>query len=103
MVQYSYDGRHRNHNRGATMTTFHFQTHVSDSGVITLPPEFYDRRVVVSLNTTQDKSNEKNPVKKKRKASAEEVQQFMETCYGCLEGLSDEEFERLKMDRIMGE
>jgi len=85
------------------MTTFHFQTHVSDSGVITLPPEFYDHEVVVSLNELQDKPDEKNPVKKKRKASAEEVQQFMETCYGCLEGISDEEFGRLKMERIMGE
>ena len=85
------------------MTTFYFQTHVSDSGAITLPPEFYDRKVVVSLNEMQDKSNEKLPIKKKQKASAEEVQQFMDTCYGCLKGLSDEEFERLKMERIMGE
>ena len=85
------------------MTTFHFQTHVSDSGVITLPPEFYDRKVVVLLNEMQDRSDEKNPVKKKRKASAEEVQQFMDTCYGCLEGLSDEEFERLRVERILGE
>ena len=85
------------------MTTFHFQTHVSDSGVITLPPEFYDRKVVVLLNEMQDRSDGKNPVKKKRKASAEEVQKFMDTCYGCLEGLSDEEFERLKMERILGE
>ena len=66
------------------MTTFHFQTHVSESGVITLPLEYRGRKVFVSVN-------EKPPIKKKRKATAEEVQKFMETCYGCLEGLTDEE------------
>jgi len=76
------------------MTTFHFQTHVSDSGVITLPPEFYDRKVVVSVEEDRDR------LEKKRKASAEEVQQFMNTCYGCLEGLTGEEFEQMKMERI---
>ena len=78
------------------MTTFHIQTHVSDSGVITLPPEFYDRKVVVSVEEDRDR------LEKKRKASAEEVQQIMDTCYGCLEGLSDEEFEQMKMKRISG-
>jgi len=37
----------------------------------------------------------------KRKASAEDVQRFMDTCYGCLEGFSDAEFEQLKMERIL--
>ena len=83
------------------MTTFHFQTHVSDSGVITLPPEFYDRKVVVSVDD-QYRLEEKTPIKKKRKASAEEVQKFMDTCYGCLEGLTDEEFEQMKTERISG-
>ena len=83
------------------MTTFHFQTHVSDSGVVTLPPEFYDRKVVVSVNEDRDRLEKKTPIKKKRKASAEEVQQFMDTCYGCLEGLTDEEFEQTKMERIL--
>jgi NAD dependent epimerase/dehydratase family enzyme len=35
------------------MTTFHFQTHVSDSGVITLPPlplDFYGEDVVVNID-----------------------------------------------------
>ena len=84
------------------MATFHFQTHVSDSGVITLPPEFCDRKVVVSVYDDQDQLEKKTLIKKKRKASAEEVQKFMDTCYGCLEGLTDEEFEQMKMERILG-
>ena len=35
------------------MTTFHFQTHVSDSGVITLPPDaidLYGKNVVVNVD-----------------------------------------------------
>ena len=35
------------------MTTFHFQTHVSDSGVITLPPlpeTFYGENVTVKVD-----------------------------------------------------
>ena len=85
------------------MTIFQFQTHVSDSGVITLPPEFRDHNVVVSVDKDFDKVNEKITITKKRKASAEDVIKFMDTCYGCLEKLSDEEFEQLKMERILGE
>jgi hypothetical protein len=83
------------------MTTFQFQTHVSDSGVITLPPEFHDHNVVVSVVKDFEKMNEKKSITKKRKASAEDVKKFMDTCYGCLEELSDEEFEQLKMERIL--
>ena len=85
------------------MTTFYFQTQVSESGVITLPPEFYGRKVVVSADGKQDRLGKNFPIKKKRKASVEEVQKFMDTCYGCLEGLSDEEFEQMKMERILGD
>ena len=36
-----------------TMTTFHFQTHVSDGGVMTLPPlpeTFYGEDVIVKID-----------------------------------------------------
>ena len=84
------------------MTIFQFQTHVSDSGAITLPPEFHDRNVVVSVDKDFDTVNEKSPITKKRKASTEDVKKFMDACYGCLEELSDEEFGQLKMERILG-
>jgi hypothetical protein len=85
------------------MTTFHFQTQVSESGVITLPPEYHGHRVVVSVNEERDRLGGKTPNKKKWKATVEEVREFMDTCYGCLEGLSDEEFEQMKMKRILGD
>ena len=78
------------------MSTLQFETQVSSEGFITpLPPAFYGRKVFVSVD-------EKPPIEKKRKATAEEVQKFMDTCYGCLEGFSDAEFEQMKMERIMG-
>jgi len=40
--------------------------------------------------------------KQKRKATPEEAQAFMNICYGCLEGLTDEEFEQMKRERILG-
>ena len=84
------------------MTIFQFQTHVSESGVITLPPEFHDHNVMVSVDKDFGKANGKFPIMKKRRANAEEVEKFMDTCYGCLEELSDKEFEQLKMERILG-
>ena len=84
------------------MTTFQFQTHVPDSGEITLPLEFRDRRVVVFVDKDCERLNEKSPITKKRKACTEDVPKFMDTCYGCLEELSDEKFGQLKMERILG-
>jgi hypothetical protein len=49
------------------MTTFHFQTHVSDSGVITLPldaKEFYGETVSVNVDRS---------VKPKREVSLDEI------------------------------
>ena len=40
------------------MTTFHFQTHVSDSGVITLPSlpsDFYGEEVVVNVDLPSER------------------------------------------------
>ena len=77
------------------MSTLQYTTQVSPEGYITLPPEFYGRKVVVSADGKQDRLGKKFPIKKKRKATTEEVQKFMDTCYGCLEGLSDEEIKIL--------
>ena len=82
------------------MTICQFQTHVSNNGVITLPAEFHDHNVVVSVDRDFDKVNGKFPIMKKRKANADEVKKIMDTCYGCLEGLSDGEFEQLKMEKL---
>ena len=83
------------------MPILQYETQVSPEGFVTLPAEFHDRKVVVSVDENRDQWEEKPPIKKKRKASPEEVRKFMDTCYGCLEGLSDEEFEQIKMERIL--
>ena len=85
------------------MPILQYETQVSPEGYITLPPlpEYRDRKIVVSLDEEKNKLNEQTPNKKKRKATPEEAQVFMDTCYGCLEGLSNEEFEQMKMERIL--
>ena len=66
------------------MTTFHFQTHVSDSGVITLPPDamnFYGKNVVVNVDL---------PAKPKSERSLKEL---------C--GIWDNEEDREDIDRMV--
>jgi len=46
-----------------TVTNFHFQTHVSDCGVITLPPDamnFYGKKVVVNVDVDVDDNPQRN-------------------------------------------
>ncbi len=85
------------------MTILQYETRVSPEGLISLPPipELHDRKVVVSVEEDRTESHEKPPVRKKPKATAEEARVFVDTCYGCLEGVSDEEFERMKTERIL--
>ena len=86
------------------MPILQYETRVSPEGCITLPPipEYHDRKVVVSVDDERNILNKKIPIEKKRKATYEEAREFMEICHGCLEGLSDEEFEQMKMERILG-
>ena len=79
------------------MTTFHFQTHVSDSGVITLPPEFYGRKVVVlveeEINHQREERRQRMAVERTRikDRTPEEwqaaVDDFMISWKGCLKGV----------------
>jgi len=85
------------------MPILQYETRVAADGYIVLPPEYRNRSVVVAVAEEHNRVSEKTSIKKKRKATPEEAQKFMDTCYGCLEGMSDEEFERMKMERILGE
>ena len=86
------------------MRILQYETQISPEGHITLPPlpEYHSRRVIVLVDEEHNESNEQIPVKRKRKATPEEAQRFMDICCGCLAGLSDEEFEQVKMERILG-
>ena len=44
---------------------------------------------------------ERYAAKQKWKATPQEAQAFMDICYGCLEGLTDEEFEQIKLERVL--
>ena len=86
------------------MSVLQYETQVSPEGFIMLPPmpEYYNCKVIVSVDEEQNKLSEKTPSKKKRKATPEEAQVFMDICYGCLAELSDEEFEQMKQERVLG-
>ena len=86
------------------MPILQYETRISPEGYITLPPmpDYRNRKVVVLVEAERNKLDEQIPMKKKRKATPEEARQFMDICCGCLAGLSDEEFEQMKMERILG-
>ena len=84
------------------MPVLQYETRVSPEGFVTLPPEYYGHNVVVSVDEERNLPHEKISTKKKPRATPEEAREFMETCYGCLEGVSDGEFEQMKMERIQG-
>ena len=77
------------------MATFHFQTHVPSNGVLTLPPfpEYRNRHIEVVLRTLDDDC----PT-----PTDEQLEKMYNMCRGCLEGMTQEEFEQLREERIMG-
>ena len=83
------------------MATFHFQTHVSDSRVITLPllPEtFYGEHVTVKV----DVNSQLQPIDDDWPTPTDELEKMYTMCRGVLEGMTPEDFERLREERIMG-
>jgi hypothetical protein len=79
------------------MTTFNFQTHVSESGVITLPPQaktFYGKTVVVNVDQSFE-DDWQTP-------SDEQLEKMYTMCRGVLEGMTKDEFDQLREERIMG-
>ena len=89
------------------MTTFHFQTHVSDSGVITLPllPEtFYGENVTVKVDVNNqplenDGQSDSAEFLPNGKMAVEDCLAFCQELN--LPPLTDEEAEALKYERRM--
>jgi len=86
------------------MTTFHFQTHVSDSGVITLPPEYRNRKVAVVLVEEQGESEKKFETAPPRdddwRPDPVAVRKMIESRTFTVD-ITDEEIEKLKHERRM--
>ena len=100
------------------MTTFHFQTHVSESGVITLPPDamnLYGKDVVVNV----DLPSIPKPKRSLKELAGiwgkeesgdddwptptdEQLEKMYTLCRGCLEGVTEERYDQLRTERIMG-
>jgi len=77
------------------MTTFHFQTHVSDGGVITLPPQakkLYGKIVVVNVDQPSEDDEQPNP-------TDEQLEKMSTMCRGALEGMTREDFDQLREER----
>ena len=86
------------------MTTFHFQTHVSDSGVITLPPEYRNRKVAVVLVEEQGESEKKYRANRLSdddwQPDPVAVRKLIESRTFTVD-ITDEEIEKLKHERRM--
>jgi len=86
------------------MTTFHFQTHVSESGVITLPPQagkLYGKAVVVNVDQTFDDDRQIDPARILPNGKTA-VDDFLDYCKELnLPPMTDEEVEQAKCDYLM--
>ena len=97
------------------MTMFHFQTHVSESGVISLPPqaeELYGKVVVVNVaqpfgdDLQQEERRQKIAAEKARIAdqTPEEwqaaVETFMASWKGCLKGVPHMTAKEIRAERL---
>ena len=86
------------------MTTFHFQTHVSESGVITLPPQaekLYGKVVIVNVDQPFEDDWQVNPAKILPNGKSA-VDDFLDFCKELnLPPMTDEEVEQAKCDYLM--
>ena len=89
------------------MTAFHFQTHVSDSGMIALPPlpeVFYGENVTVQVavkDHSLDDDWQPDPARVLPNGKTT-VEDFLDFCKGLnLPSLTDEEVEQVKFDALM--
>ncbi len=76
------------------MSLLQFETQVSPEGVISLPPipELHGRKVVVRV---EDDNEWPNP-------TDEQLNKMYDLCRGCLEGMTEEEYDQLREERILG-
>jgi predicted HicB family RNase H-like nuclease len=81
-----------------------FQTHVSESGVITLPPQakkFYGKAVVVNVDQSPDDERQLDPARILPNGKTA-VDDFLDFCKELnLSPLTDEEVEQVKFDYLM--
>jgi len=89
------------------MTTFHFQTYVSDGGVLALPPlpeVFYGENVVVKVdvkNQSPDGDWQPDPARVLPNGKTA-VEDFLDFCKELnLPSLSDEEVDQVRFDALM--
>ncbi|MCL2622406.1 MAG: hypothetical protein FWD31_01970 [Planctomycetaceae bacterium] len=83
------------------MPVLQYETRVSPDGIITVPPEFYGHKVVVSMNKRTD-VNADQPLDDDRHPDPEVVRRFIESrdLLPAVE-ITDEEIEQLKHERRM--
>jgi len=92
------------------MSTLQFETQVSSEGYIMLPPEFYGRKVVVSVEEEIDQQREKRLPRKaagrtrimdrtpeERRVAVEE---FMKAWKGCLKGVPHTTAKEIRAERL---
>ena len=88
-----------------TLTTLHFQTHVSDSGVITLPPDardFYGKDVIMNLDLPSEYDDEYPDPAKILPNGKTAIDDFLDFCKELnLPPMTDEEIEQARFEALM--
>ena len=76
------------------MPILQYETRVSPEGFVTLPaiPEYHGRKVVVRIEDDDDWPT----------PTDEQLEKMYTMCRGVLEGMTREEYDQLREERIMG-
>ena len=86
------------------MTMLQYETQVPLGGYITLPPEFYGRKVVVSAAAEQDKTGKKpgtdRPLDDGWRPDPAAGRKFFDTWDGLLEGMPDMTAKEIRAERL---
>ena len=87
------------------MPILQYETQVSPEGHITLPLEYRNRKVVISaewIDAAEKWGNVVHADNEWPTPTDEQLEKMYTMCRGCLEGMTQEEFDQLREERIMG-
>jgi len=89
------------------MPIFQYETRVSPDGTIVLPPEYRNRKVVVFMDEERESPEKEYGAGRPSdddwpNPTDEQLEKMYAMCCGVLEGMTREEFDQLREERILG-
>ena len=84
------------------MTTLQYAMQVPSDGYVVFPPEFRGHQVVVSMDKRANVNADQSFDDDWPNPTNEQLEKMYTMCRGVLEGMTREDFDRLREERIMG-